>query len=406
MTCQILHGLDEFLLAVGKLFFKGGELGVQDIDVPIESCDIFLNVIDDKRQLLESVGIRLDGDIPWPSDFIPQAVRCDNGSDFTSRQFEEVCGRLDIRIENVPPRMGSLKPLVEHSFHLFQDKFRSDMNGIGLIEKDAVTKRKILCLTLKEFRQMLYSFVMFHNARANSNYKRTPDMIEKRIGTSPIELWEYGVANSGAPRQISTPAQKIQYVYDLMVEDKASISREGIMYKGLYYTTDDAELLEQCYDADKKRIPFEIRYDPRSVEELYCVKDGQLLALPLNINKNNNAIYMGMTWTMYDIYRKAELALKADEQEKKLELDIAEGKVMKDIAAIAKRNRGGNKIKTNEKREARAIEKQYDNNRKKFAARPELEGIVPQQEYPEAEEPKDDDLLGFTPHDDIGDIFD
>ena len=366
---------------------------------------LFLNIIEDKQELLRSVGIELDGEIPWPSDFIPASVRCDNGSDFTSNPFEEVCDRLGIKVEHVPPKMGSLKPLVEHSFHLFQQGIRSELAGIGLIEKDAISRRKVLCLTLRECRQLLYSFVIFHNARANINYPRTPDMIKRKIGTSPIALWEYGILTAGSPRLIRTPAQKQQFIYDLMIKDKASMSRFGIKFEGLWYTSDDEDMLEKFYDAGDKRKTLEIRYDPRTVDEIYTDDRGVLKAFPLNPEKNNNIDFSGMTWSTYLAYRKENLEIRACEKEKNLEIDIAKYEITKSIVQAAKKSRGGNKILTTDIKEARNAAKQTDNYNNRFAAVSGF-GSVPQQELPDSEPAESVEKDDFTPYDNDDEMFD
>ena len=52
----------------------------------------------------------------WPTGIRPAVIKMDRGSDFISDEVTRIAGELDIDLEHVTPRSGSLKPLVENFF--------------------------------------------------------------------------------------------------------------------------------------------------------------------------------------------------------------------------------------------------------------------------------------------------
>ena len=264
--------------------------------------NLFLNLSDDKKEYCGRYGINLENSEIWPSNFIPNRIRLDRGSDFKSKEFDRICVALGIEKQLVSGGSGSLKGTVEQSFHQMHSRQNVHLENYGLIEKRHDSKHhKESTLTIYDYTKMVINFVLFHNQQYDKDYKVTKEMIEKQIEPIPAILFKYGVNKYGHPRPI---ANKEQYLYDLLTPVKANISRRGICYKGLYYLPDnDVNLTHKMFEAGAKKIPFEVRIDKRNVDAVYYKDGNRLIKASLNKQITGNSDYEGLTWKEYEDFK-------------------------------------------------------------------------------------------------------
>ena len=148
-------------------------------------------------------------------------------------------------------------------------------------------------------------------------------MIREDVGKRPIDIWNYGVSHFGPPEPV-TPFNQLSCMYSLMLDATASITREGISFRRLLYVNmADEDLLTKMKQArlnanrrDRygERInSMDIRYDPRSINTIYYLKDGRLQVMELLSSKCGNI--RDLTWAEYEEYANKEKAMdrKGDE---------------------------------------------------------------------------------------------
>lgn len=226
-----------------------------------------MNLGEDKTEFCQRYGIS-DIDITkWPSNFIPNRIRVDRGSDFVSKEAERIFNELNITREIVTGATGSMKGIIEQLWHQIHSAQNSSLQNAGLIEKryDSTHKKKA-CLTIREITQMVIVHVLAYNELELKNFKPTKNMVKEKIEFTPASLWNYGINEYGAPRPI---LNKAQYAYSLMKKPAARISRKGVCIDGLYYANNDEYLLEAMIHAGNRSEPFDCRYDERNITNLY-----------------------------------------------------------------------------------------------------------------------------------------
>lgn len=289
------------IVAVSVSFDNNSVLGL---------TNLFLNLGDDKQKYCKRYGIELENPMLWPSNFIPRRLRVDRGSDFKSKEFDRICNVLGIEKQIVPGGSGSLKGVVEQSFHQMHSQQNVHLENYGLIEKRFDSNHhKEATLNIFEYTKMVINFVLFHNQQYNKKYPLTKEMIKKEIQPIPVALWDYGVSKYGNPRPIPV---KEQYLYDLMTPVKASLSKRGISYKGLWYLPDnDPELTKEMFDVGTKKKSMEVRIDKRDVAAIYYLRNNKLICAPLNPQITGNLDYIGMTFKEYDDFRKKKKQMDA-----------------------------------------------------------------------------------------------
>lgn len=327
--------------------------------------NLFLNLADDKKEYCKKYNINYDDERIWPSQIIPRRVRVDRGAEFKSNEFERICRNLNIEKNIVSGGSGSLKGLVEQTFHQMHASQNVHLENYGLIEKryDSEHHRETT-LDINQYTKMVINFVITHNQQYLETYRLTKEMIQNNIRSIPAELWKYGVEKYGTPRPITN---KVQYYYDLMTTQTAKITRKGICYKGLYYLVEsDAVMNHKMFSVGKKCESLEIKVDLRDISTIYYVRDRKVFRASLNKRISGNSEFGSLTVKQWDDYRKIIGKMKAEGKVYNEALVAYRHAVNELIMKEAKKN---NTSKQKEMRAAREIEKQMISSKNKIANR-------------------------------------
>ncbi|MCI7806848.1 MAG: transposase family protein [Spirochaetales bacterium] len=362
---------------------------------------LMINLFEPKAKFLEKHGVvNFNLDL-WPSNFIPGEIRCDRGSDWKSKEFENVCRELGINLSYEPGATGSMKGSIEQSFRLFHQTFRTELENKGYIQKRYDSNHKeTACLTIEEVIKLTTLFVAFHNGQYSKKFRLTPDMMRSRVVKTPVSIWNYGVNRFG--RQITVPESKVpEVMYKLMIDDTAAITREGVHYKGLYYLPfGDKRLTERIQlavvNAKRRNTNGEllnslaIKKDPRLIDYLYYrTDDGKVMQLLLNNSKSGS--YRGMSWNEYNEYYRYEKRMDKEGEAKSLQRIVERQQGVKNIVDSIKKVTEEPSSKN--MRENRRIEKNLINTQNAIADKipdihpPLTENAAPELPSSKTEEP-------------------
>ena len=269
-----------------------------------------------------------------------------------------------------------------------------------LIEKRYDSKHhKEAVLTIHEYTKMIINFVLFHNQQYNKNYPLTKAMLQENIQPIPAILWEYGVAKYGRPRPIP---QVEQYLFDLMIPVKASLSKRGICYKNLWYLPEnDSELTKEMFNAGTKKIPFDIRIDKRDVGTVYYIRDNKLIHASLNSYLTGNDDYAGMTLKEYEDFmtKKKQMDAKGRVYNEKLSSYLYG--VDESIVDEAKKDTYANEKELSKHRE---LDKQNVSRENNIRQRLKEDKTIEEKKPKDTRE--DNDIQGFTGFEEALSIFD
>ena len=278
---------------------------------------LMLNLFEDRQAILDRKGVSYDISA-WPSPFIPNEIRCDRGSDFASDQFERMCQDLNIIRTLETGAMGSMKGLIEQSFRLFHQGIKPQLEDKGIIQKRYDSNHKLeACLTIEDMFKLMVEFIRFHNTFYTKGFRLSKEMITEGVGKRPIDIWNYGISHFGPPEPV-TPFNQLNCMFSLMLDATASITREGISFRRLLYVNRaDENLLTKMKmarlnanrrNSNGERInSMDIRFDPRSINAIYYLKDGRLQVMELLSSKCGNL--HDLTWDEYEEYARKEKSM-------------------------------------------------------------------------------------------------
>lgn len=339
------------IIAMSVAFDNNSILGV---------TNLFLNLADNKKEYCSRYGMGFDDDAIWPSNIKPRRIRVDRGSEFKSKEFRRICNELGIELQIVSGASGSLKGVVEQSFHQMHSRQNEHLEDNGLIEKryDSNHHREAT-LNIEQYTKMVINFVLMHNQQYDKNYPLTREMMDKKIQPIPAILWEYGV-NKIEPSRIP---DKDQYLYTLMTPVNAKLSRRGISYNGLWYLSkDDKQLSKEMFRAGTKKVPFEVRMDKRSVGAVYYIRNGKLIKAPLNEMITGNIDYADLTEKEWNDYRKGKHQLDANGRIQNEDISAFNYSVNQEIVASAQKDTYSDKKNMRVTRELEKQKVSHDNN--------------------------------------------
>jgi len=227
------------------------------------------NMVINKVEFCKKHGIEIEED-QWPAHHLPQILLADRG-EFEGYSVENLISNLGIVVENTPPYRGDLKGIVERSFRTVNEKIKHKAPGAIMKEyrkRGDSDYRSNATLTLEEFNEMYIKIVIKHNNSVIEKYPMEKEMLDDGIAAIPTDLWRWGLINKkGNLRVVDRDIMRL----NIMPKAKASVSRSGIKFKGLYYSSQKA--IEEQWFVKNKEKTIKIIYDPRNLNCIYIPDD-------------------------------------------------------------------------------------------------------------------------------------
>lgn len=223
------------------------------------------NMVEDKVEYCKKYDIEIEEE-QWPSKHLPEIIIADRG-EFEGYSVENLINNLNIKIENTSPYRGDLKGIVERSFRTTNEKVKHKTPGS--IQKEFRKRgdrdyRLDATLTLVEFTRIYINIVLHHNNKIIEKYPMDKEMIADEIAATPLNLWKWGMENRKGRLKI---VERELFRLNILPKGKASISRAGIRFKGLYYSSEKA--IQEQWFINLKVRSVEIVYDPRNMNKIY-----------------------------------------------------------------------------------------------------------------------------------------
>lgn len=223
------------------------------------------NMVEDKVEYCKKYDIEIEEE-QWPSKHLPEIIIADRG-EFEGYSVENLINNLNIKIENTSPYRGDLKGIVERSFRTTNEKVKH--KAPGSIQKEFRKRgdrdyRLDATLTLVEFTRIYINIVLHHNNKIIEKYLMDKEMIADEIVATPLNLWKWGMENRKGRLKI---VDRELFRLNILPKGKASISRAGIRFKGLYYSSEKA--IQEQWFINLKVRSIEIVYDPRNMNKIY-----------------------------------------------------------------------------------------------------------------------------------------
>ena len=267
-------------------------------------CDVMLSMLEDHNNQTSLVGVNCTP-YEFPSLTLPKAIRADHGSEYESKAMKATCKELGIRLELVPVACGSFKGLVEKAFHQIQQRMRPSLIAKGLISKNHTAKELRLaaenaCLTIKDYREIVYRTVIEINLRPREGLHPTLEQMEAGLIMSPAEVYQW--EHDRFPPENVTDFNRDAYTFALLQKDRDfKVSRAGIEYmKHPLRFFSNQQWFINIVNRKSEWGKLEIRYDDRFIDRVYVRYEGKYHTVPLAEGREEQDSLKGLSWNDYD----------------------------------------------------------------------------------------------------------
>ena len=286
-----------------------------------------LNLFESKTDYCSRYDIDFSDTSLWPSCFIPEEIRSDQGSEYGSDQFASICQLLNIRCSFAPPGMGSYKGTVERSFGSLMSLLRPELENYGLISKRADSNHyKTATYTMKDITRLCINFAIFHNNMVIDKMKISREMAMNGVRKSPVDIWKWGVEHRGQPTRMITSANLAETIFKILTPMNARLSRDGVSVNGLrYLPADDDELIARLMKTviKGKSETMDVRIDPRSTNNIFYLKNGHIAQMNLVKDDIGND-WQDMVWDEVDAEKEIIRTQDRRDKNEKLRLKCKE----------------------------------------------------------------------------------
>lgn len=276
------------------------------------------NMVTDKVAFCATYDIEID-ESQWPAKHLPEIIIADRG-EFEGYSVESLINNFNVKIENTSPYRGDLKGIIERQFRTINGKIKRKTPGA--IQKEYRERgdrdyRLDASLNLEEFTKIVIHLVLHHNQKIIEKYPLEKEMIVEQLTATPINLWNWGIANKKG--RLQTVSNQNILRLNLLPKGRARITRAGIKFKGLAYGSEKA-LNEQWY-LKMKNQSIEVVYDPRSMNQIYIPhSDGQYFDICYLLDTSEQ--YKGDSLEEIEFYQQLLQETKRQETNKQVESTV------------------------------------------------------------------------------------
>lgn len=275
------------------------------------------NMAMDKVAYCREYGVEI-AEEEWPSHHLPEAILGDRG-ELEGYNADNLVNAFHIRVQNTAPYRCDWKGIVEQNFRLMNDQVIHWSPGAVYHPRDRGQKdyRLDACLDLDQFRQLMILCVLRHNNHHRMKWYRLDEYaIADHVEKYPIDLWQWGICNRSGHLQV----RDLDIVRsNLLPGGEASVTEQGIHFKGVWYTCERA-IREQWYvrarHEGRKKKP--VVYDPRKTDIIYLMRDRDQKPEPCFMLDRDKPTYEGRDWQEVEDY--FELQKQAEEASRTREL--------------------------------------------------------------------------------------
>lgn len=263
------------------------------------------NAISDKVAFCQQYGVTISTE-DWPCQHLPEMLLADRG-EMEGYNADNLVNELNIAVSNTAPYRAEMKGIVEQYFRLTNARIIEDLPGAveerGRGEGDYRLEAR---LNLEQLTYLLIQGALSYNRHHRvEDYPFDKTMVADNLEPYPLDLWRWGIQNrSGHLR--TQPIDKVRF--SLLPRDTATVTRQGIRFRKLYYTCECAVregwYVKAGYSGHWKVA---VSYDPRTTDWLYLWHNqGQLPEACSLVENSRMALFRGLDWDTADAYFKLQ----------------------------------------------------------------------------------------------------
>ena len=189
------------------------------------------------------------------------------------------------------------------------------------------------CLDIDEYINILMYCIADYNSSAIIHGTRTPEMIAEQVPPVPTHIWNW-MEKKGRTKVIRGNNAELSLM--LLPRAVASITRRGLVFRGLRYHTDLLDMTKEYVSAGVNgRKKVNIAYDMQCTDYVYLLQNGKYIRFNL-IDRNT---FTGLPFQEVEIIRHEENQMRKSLTLVKDERAVTRNAAIKEILRKVKKEK-------------------------------------------------------------------
>jgi hypothetical protein len=220
-----------------------------------------------KVEYCERYGISIT-DQDWPSQGMPATLMADRGEMLGIQPFI-FAKNVGTILTIAPPYRGDFKSIVERRFGILNEEIHFlPGTTLGELRKRGEPDYRLdAALTVNSFTKIIIDLVLEHNRFRPFDDLMTRELIQSDAALTPLNYWNYYTSRFQCSLKTFSPDH---FVARLMKQGEASVTQQGIIFRGLRYSCKKAaEEGWATTAANSGSWKLECRYDESWSTDIY-----------------------------------------------------------------------------------------------------------------------------------------
>ncbi|WP_321791753.1 integrase [Caballeronia sp. J97] len=192
-----------------------------------------VNAVSPKVDFCRKLGIAITEE-DWPCSRLPETLYADQGEVSSVHKATPLTVHYRVEISNAPAYRPDLRSVMETRFKSVPQSWMPFVPGA--VEKVAFERGERhpaldAALDINEIREIVVRAVLDYDTRSVTGYPTPPEMVERGLAPTPLNLWVYGTETNGFGRSVNVAEFRAR----VMTPGKATIVANGINFGGVIY---------------------------------------------------------------------------------------------------------------------------------------------------------------------------
>jgi hypothetical protein len=271
-----------------------------------------INALSPKVPFCHALGISITEE-EWPCNELCYELFGDGAELASVLKGRPLTKEFHVEVLNPPSYRPDLRSVMEVRFRTVPKMWTPFVTGV--VEKTSFERGNAspaLCAAFNrwEFLQVAVKAALIHNKTPIRGYPTPPEMIERGIAATPLNLWKYGHELNGYGRHVNVE----RFRGAVIAQDSAVIRGMGIEFKGLTYECPlSLEERQTLFRAEKKSTEVRVGYEETDVSNVLLYGLGEPIECSLSKGTPD--------WVRSLSFSEAQLYAKLDRVNSNVEMD-------------------------------------------------------------------------------------
>jgi hypothetical protein len=278
------------------------------------------NAVSPKVPFCKSIGIDIVEE-QWSACRLCETLYADHGEVSSVHKAHRLIAHYRIEFQNPPAYRPDLRAVMERRFGIIPAIWNSFVPGIvekGSFDRGVEHPAYHAALDIVEFGRVVCYAILSYNNRLIRGYQTPPEMVERELAPTPLNLWRYGTEVNGCGRHVDVD----EFLAKAMPTTTAPIDGNGILHNGVHYACPTLSLIERqaMFRGQKIASSVEIGYDSADNSSIQLYGLGEPISCPISDHESEKL--RGLTYQEQILYTELD-ATNGGMSEEASEPDLA-----------------------------------------------------------------------------------